>query len=82
MQEMFDAGYAEEVVGADSAQRDGYVNYIPHHAVTHPRKTGKLRVVYDCAAKYGGVSLNDSIYQGPDWFCSGQLCDVQPGKSE
>ena len=26
--------------------------YIPHHGIYHPKKPGKLRVVFDCSAKY------------------------------
>ena len=39
--------------------------YIPHHAVVNEKKR-KVRVVFDCAAKYKGCSLNDLLYQGPD----------------
>ena len=39
--------------------------YIPHHYVIHPVKR-KIRVVFDCAAKYQGISLNDQLLQGPN----------------
>ena len=40
--------------------------YIPHHSVYNINKPDKIRVVYDCSATYNDVSLNGSIYQGPD----------------
>ena len=40
--------------------------YLPHHAVLSEKKPGKLRVVFDCAAKYYGESLNDKCMQGPN----------------
>jgi hypothetical protein len=46
--------------------REGYTWFLPHHPVLHPRKPDKCRLVYDCAAKYRGVSLNDKVHQGPD----------------
>ena len=66
MKHMIDQGYAEPVP-PDSLQRDdGNVWYLPHHGVVHARKPGKVRVVFDCAARYKGVCLNDLLLQGPN----------------
>ncbi len=40
--------------------------YIPHHGGYHPQKPGKIRVVFDCSAKYRGMSLNDHLLTGPE----------------
>ena len=40
--------------------------YIPHHGVYHPQKPGKIRVVFECSAKFVGLSLNSMLYRGPD----------------
>ena len=46
---------------------DGRVWYLPHHPIFHPDKPDKTRVVFDCAAKFREVSLNDKLSQGPDF---------------
>lgn len=50
--------------------------YIPHHGVYHPRKPGKLRVVFDCSARYKNTSLNEHLLTGPDLTnaLTGVLC--------
>ena len=55
--------------------------YLPHHPVFHPQKPEKVRVVFDCSAKYRIASLNDQLLQGPDLLNSllGVLTDS--GKS-
>ena len=55
--------------------------YIPHHGVYNPKKPGKIRVVFDCSARYQGVCLNDLLLQGPDLTSSlnGVLCRFRKG---
>ncbi|VDP90372.1 unnamed protein product [Echinostoma caproni] len=40
--------------------------YLPHHPVLKPKKTQKIRVASDCAAKCAGIALNDRLLQSPD----------------
>jgi len=61
-----DNGYAVKIPEDDVQVSDKPVWYLPHHGVTHPLKPEKLRVVYDCAAKYRQTSLNDQLFQGPN----------------
>lgn len=63
MEDVIERGEAEEVkdVGIE-----GNKWYVPHHGVYHPKKPDKLRVVFDCSARYDGISLNDYLLQGPD----------------
>ena len=42
------------------------ISYLPHHPVFHPYKPGKVRVVFDCTAKFQGTSLHDQLLSGPD----------------
>ena len=56
-------GYARKLLRSEI--RSDNVWYLPHHGVYHPFKK-KIRVVFDCSAKFKGVSLNDTLLQGPD----------------
>ena len=61
------SGYARQVPCSEQENvKDSPVWYLPHHPVFHPQKPGKARVVFDCAAKFKGTSLNDQLLQGPD----------------
>ena len=64
--EIINKGYAEKVPKESIEVDPGRVWYIPHHGVYHPKKPEKIRVVFDCSAKFAGTSLNDQLLQGPD----------------
>ena len=66
MEELIDKGYAEKVVEDEIDKADAAVWYLPHHSVVHPKKPDKVRIVFDCKAKYHGTSLNDQVLRGPD----------------
>ncbi|XP_033101162.1 uncharacterized protein LOC117104423 [Anneissia japonica] len=66
MENMIEKGYAEKVKGDKPDENNSRIWYIPHHGVYHPQKANKFRVVFDCAAKFQGISLNDMLLQGPD----------------
>ncbi|XP_043199287.1 uncharacterized protein LOC122368999 [Amphibalanus amphitrite] len=66
MKNMLQNGFAEPVPNADLSRNDGKVWYLPHHAVQHPQKPDKVRIVFDGAATFKGISLNDNLLQGPD----------------
>ncbi|XP_022102428.1 uncharacterized protein LOC110985607 [Acanthaster planci] len=59
-------GFAEKVPEDELDGPPGRTWYIPHHGVFNPNKPGKLRVVFDCAARFKGRALNDVVLQGPD----------------
>ncbi|XP_041461181.1 uncharacterized protein LOC121412436 [Lytechinus variegatus] len=68
VQEYIDKGYAEEVEPYEhKGSSTKPLWYLPHHPVLHPHKPNKVRVVFDCAARSKGQSLNDQLLQGPDY---------------
>ena len=64
MQDMISKGLAE--VQDKRKCHPGKIWYNPDHAVYHPSKPGKIRVVFDCSAEWHGVSINKSLMSGPD----------------
>ncbi len=67
-------GYAERVDEKEDEPK-GKTWYLPHHGIYHPKKPGKIRVVFDCSIEYKGESLNRLLLPGPD------LTNEQPFRS-
>lgn len=44
--------------------------YLPLGIVTNPKKPGKVRIIWDAAAKVNGVSFNSMLLKGPDMLTS------------
>ena len=72
IQDYLEKGYITDVT--DEASTD-QCWYLPHFAIVRPQKTTtKVRIVFDAAASYHGISLNDAIHAGPK--LQRDLCDV------
>lgn len=80
MNDLLAKGHAERVPESELDNSPKW--YIPHHGVYNPKKPGKIRVVFDCAARFQGVCINDVLLQGPDLINSlvGVLLRFRKGK--
>ena len=56
----------EENQKSESESTTGRIWYLSHHPVFHAQKPDKVRVVFDCAAKFEDTTLNDQLLHGPD----------------
>ena len=65
IQTFLNNGWAK-IVPSNETTNSLILNYIPHHFVLHPHKPGKVRIVFDAAAKYANSSLNENLTSGPD----------------
>ena len=63
MNENLSAGYAVKVDPALDGVKAWFLTY---HPVKHPNKPEKVRLVFNAAARFKGVALNDSLLKGPD----------------
>ncbi|XP_065095601.1 uncharacterized protein LOC135717439 [Ochlerotatus camptorhynchus] len=59
-------GYIEKLTDSQLAEKFTRVWYLPIFPVVNPNKPGKMRIVWDAAAKVAGVSLNSYLLTGPD----------------
>ena len=64
MKDYIDKGYIRKVTD-ENLIPSSQVWYLPHHPVVNPHKPNKIRVVFDCAARFGNTSLNDQLLCGP-----------------
>ena len=64
IQKYLDKGYIRKVPQEENDGEQSW--YLPHFPVLRPEKeTTKVRIVFDASATYEGISLNDTVYQGP-----------------
>ncbi|XP_054607429.2 uncharacterized protein [Nothobranchius furzeri] len=79
MKDIISRGEAERIPEEELDRQSAW--YIPHHGVYHPKKPEKLRVVFDCSARFQDMSLNDYLLTGPELTNTlvGVLCRFRKG---
>ncbi|XP_074645920.1 uncharacterized protein LOC141902179 [Tubulanus polymorphus] len=65
-QTYLEKGYARKLTAEEADVPSPKQWFLPHHSVCNPKK--KLRVVFDAASRYQGVSLNNQLMSGPDFL--------------
>lgn len=70
MREYVEKSYARKLTKDELATRHTRIWYLPVFTVTNANKPGKIRMVWDAAAKVDGVSLNYMLLKGPDQLTS------------
>ena len=59
-------GHARKLTEEEILKKTDKTWYLPHHGVVNVNKPGKVRMVFDAAAKSAGQSLNSNLSTGPD----------------
>ncbi len=80
MKDIIARGDAERVPEMELSNQPAW--YIPHHGVYNPQKPGKIRIVFDCSARFQNTSLNEHLLTGPDLTNTlvGVLCRFRKGQ--
>ncbi|XP_053947714.1 uncharacterized protein LOC128856436 [Anastrepha ludens] len=63
-------GYARKLTPKKSSMTSSRKWYLPHFGVVNPNKPQKLRLVFDAASRFEGVSLNSKLLKGPQLYIS------------
>ncbi|XP_062538182.1 uncharacterized protein LOC134206480 [Armigeres subalbatus] len=65
--EYLECNYIHEVTPMEIETTEPHrVWHLPLGAVRNPKKPGKIRLIWDAAAKVGNISLNTMLLKGPD----------------
>ena len=59
-------GYARQLSEREVSKRSKVTWCLPHHPVLNVTKPNKVHIVFDAAAQFDGICLNDRLYHGPD----------------
>jgi len=59
-------GYAKQLSDEEAKKEETRPWYLPIFTALNPNKPGKIRLVWNAAAKTNGVCLNDFLLSGPD----------------
>ncbi|XP_065074449.1 uncharacterized protein LOC135698401 [Ochlerotatus camptorhynchus] len=71
LEEYLAKGYAHRITERELKETPkGTEWYLPLNYVVNPKKPGKVRLIWDAAAKAHGVSFNDKLLTGPDMITS------------
>ncbi|XP_073820609.1 uncharacterized protein [Musca autumnalis] len=68
IQDYVNKGYVRKLTSPEISICSPRTWYLPHFGVLNPLKPGKLRLVFDAAAKVEGVSLNSKLLKGPQQY--------------
>ncbi|XP_073838192.1 uncharacterized protein [Musca autumnalis] len=68
IQDYVNKGYVRKLTSSEISICSPRTWYLPHFGVLNPLKPGKLRLVFDAAAKVEGVSLNSKLLKGPQQY--------------
>lgn len=66
LEHYINSGYARELSTQEISTRSPRQWYLPIFPVTYPKKPDKVRLVFDAATKFDGISLNSVLLPGPD----------------
>ena len=66
LREYVEKGYIKRLSQSEKETYHPTKWYLPIFPVFNPNKPNKLRIVWDAAAKFKGVSLNSALFTGPD----------------
>ncbi|XP_052901623.1 uncharacterized protein LOC128309307, partial [Anopheles moucheti] len=66
MRDYIQKGYIRRLSASEAEDKRPNDWFLPIFPVTNPNKPGKIRMVFDAAAKVSGVSLNSFLLAGPD----------------